>query len=186
MTESRKLRVVLFKSRNKDNRQLSGFKERVVNFVSTRSNGELVGEFEHFAQQGLPGELSRMYVSANARSNDKVKKSLVSHLVEHDDVNMAALPQLVASKASLSKNRAESKWLFDYDDSFDNLSDFLEDVEHYSKNKQGQSVECETYRTPNGHAVVVSRGFDTRELLAKWENVDLMRDGMLCVKWMQV
>ena len=139
MTESRKLRVVLFKSRNKDNRQLSGFKERVVNFVSTRSNGELVGEFEHFAQQGLPGELSRMYVSANARSNDKVQKSLVSHLVEHDDVNMATLPQLVASKASLSKNRAESKWLFDYDDSFDNLFDFLEDVEHYSKGNQSSA-----------------------------------------------
>ena len=39
-------------------------------------------------------------------------------------------------------------------------------------------------KTPNGHAVIVSRGFDTRELMQKWgSTVELKKDEMLCVDW---
>ena len=39
------------------------------------------------------------------------------------------------------------------------------------------------YKTPNGYAVVVERGFDSRDLLSKYPFVELKRDDMLCVKW---
>ena len=66
------LRVVLFKSRNKDNRDLDGFKERSVGFVSTRGMDQLEAEFQDFVRKGVPGELCRMYVTVNRRDNDKV------------------------------------------------------------------------------------------------------------------
>lgn len=62
------LRVVLFKSRNKDNRALDGFKERSVGFVSTRG----LDQFQDFISKGMPGELCRMYVTVNRRDNAKV------------------------------------------------------------------------------------------------------------------
>lgn len=38
-------------------------------------------------------------------------------------------------------------------------------------------------QTPNGYGVVVDQRFDTRELLAKWTNVELKRDDLVCVEW---
>lgn len=40
-----------------------------------------------------------------------------------------------------------------------------------------------THKTPNGYAVVVDNGFDTRKLLEKWSNVSLKKDAMLCFAW---
>ena len=37
--------------------------------------------------------------------------------------------------------------------------------------------------TKNGYAVLVDRGFDTRELLKKWPDVGLKKDDLLLVHW---
>ena len=84
------LRVVLFKSRNKDNRALDGFKERSVGFVSTRSLDQLETEFQDFVRKGMPGELCRMYVTVNRRDNAKVLRGLQHYLLDHPEVSAAA------------------------------------------------------------------------------------------------
>ena len=38
-------------------------------------------------------------------------------------------------------------------------------------------------KTLNGYALVVHQGFDTRELLAKYPDVELKRDAMLLFDW---
>ena len=62
------------------------------------------------------------------------------------------------------------------------LDEFINDIKDCDK--ASVPLEIEVHKTPNGHAVIVSRGFDTRELMKKWSStVELKKDEMLCVDW---
>lgn len=64
--------VVLFVSRNKDNKHLENFKERRMSFVTHDKNSpELTARFEHFVRNGQYNEFSRAYISVNPRSSKK-------------------------------------------------------------------------------------------------------------------
>lgn len=173
------LRVVLFTSRNKDNKGLEGFKKRTKSFLSTKTEDELAPEFKAFRGEGVEGEFSRFYLSVNGRDNDKIRKGLLHYLIDHEEQSMAGIPQRVASIAAKAENRKESNWLFDFDGDPERIQEFIHDVRDSTEN----NLIIQTFITPNGFAVVVNQGFDTRELLDKWEDVTLMRDDMLCVDW---
>lgn len=194
--ETDKLTVVLFVSRNKDNKDLENFSERRKAFNTTRTYEEMKHQFEAFVQEGLEGEMSRMYVSVNPRSNSKTFKAL-QHKMLDEQFNLATLPQRVAALAALKENAYDSKhlnWLFDFDpiegkDLEEILNEFVSDVQKHhlaTQTKKGEArpeMEVKTYKTPNGYAVVVDQRFDTRELLEKWSNVELKRDDLLCYAW---
>lgn len=194
--ENDKLTVVLFVSRNKDNKELPNFTERRNAFTTTKEPEQLYNQFKAFVAQGQVGEMSRMYVSVNPRSNTKTFKALQHKLLD-DEFNLSSLPQRVAALASLKENAYDSKhlkWLFDFDpvegkNTEEFLQEFLADVQYYhetTQTKQGEDrpkMTVKTYKTPNGYGVVVDQRFDTRELLAKWTNVELKRDDLVCVEW---
>ena len=194
--ESDKLTVVLFVSRNKDNKNLPKVTERRNAFTTTKEPEQLYNQFKAFVAQGQVGEMCRMYVSVNPRSNTKTFKALQHKLLDNE-FNLSSLPQRVAALASLKENAYDSKhlkWLFDFDpvdgkDTEELLQEFLADVQHYHETTQTKHGEArptmtvESYKTPNGYGVVVDQRFDTRDLLSKWTNVELKRDDLLCVKW---
>lgn len=194
--ESDKLNVVLFVSRNKDNKNIDGFKERRNAFTTTKNASELFEKFEAFAAEGKFGEMSRMYFSVNPRSNAKTFKAL-QHKMLDGEFNLSSLPQRVAALAALKENAYDSqnlKWLFDFDpvmglDTEKLLQSFLSDMQlahELTPTKHGETrpkMNVEVYKTPNGYSVVVDQRFDTRTLLEVWNNVELKRDGLLCVKW---
>lgn len=194
------INVVLFVSRNKDNKHIDNFKERRNAFVTTRDKNDyrLVEDFKAFVRKGEIGEMCRMYISVNPRSNVKTQKALLHQLID-EDYNMATLPQRIAAIAAKKENAADSKhlkWMFDFDpiegQELDKAVDaFLNDVYYYhnnTKTKKGKkrpAINIESYKTPNGYAVVVDQRFDTRELLKTWTNVELKRDDLLCTKWVR-
>lgn len=194
--ESDKLNVVLFVSRNKDNKNVKDFKERRNAFVTTKNAEELFEKFSAFAREGLDGEMSRMYFSVNPRSNAKTFKAL-QHKMLDQKFNLSSLPQRVAALAALKENAYDSqhlKWMFDFDpveglDTEKLLQSFLFNMKLCHELTQTKCHETrpkmtvETYKTPNGYAVVVDQRFDTRELLETWTNVTLKRDDLLCVGW---
>lgn len=59
--DSDKLNVVLFVSRNKDNKHLKNFTERRNAFTTTREFEDIKDQFKAFVEAGQPGEFSRMY-----------------------------------------------------------------------------------------------------------------------------
>ena len=71
--DNKPVHVVLFISRNKDNKNVSGFIERRESFITTWNAGDprLLAEFKRFINLGLPGEVCRMYYSVNARDPKK-------------------------------------------------------------------------------------------------------------------
>lgn len=175
------LRVVLFISRNKDNKGVESFKERRECFVTHRDFYDDVIErkFDAFAAGGQNGEQSRMYISVNARDEKKVRKALLHELIDKEDFSLSNIEALVASIAARKENALEKKWMFDFDyDDVDKLNEFIKDVHAIDK-----AVCTQAHKTPHGYAVVTSRGFDTRELAKKWPDVTLKRDDLLCVAW---
>ena len=106
-------RVVLFKTRNKDNKHIEGFKENTKQFLVTDIDN-VSEKFDKFVSKQPEGVLCRCYVSVNKRNGDLIQKQLISYLalndmdlskIESKSVSLAMLPQCATSK----------KWLFDFD-----------------------------------------------------------------------
>lgn len=189
--------IVLFVSRNKDNKHIDGFVERRKAFVTSQAANELYSKFKAFVKEGKPGEFSRMYYSVNARCNHKTQKALLHKLIE-ENYNMGTLPQRIAAIAARKENAKYSKnlkWLFDFDpientNIHKEVVSFVDDIKYFyttTKNKKKKKdeikppIKIETYKTPNGYAVIIDQRLDTRELLKRWKNVELKRDDLYCV-----
>ena len=181
-------RNVLFVSRNKDNSWLNDsihkpFKPRTKSFVAKVSPfdvSSLYNEFEAFVNEGVNGEVSRLYVSVNARDEQRVHKALIHELIDKPDFDMTKIDSKIASIAMKPANRKTSHWLFDFDrTNFDLFYEFFTEVSKQTK------ILAQT-PTMNGYALVVAHGFDTREILRKYPMATLKRDAMLLSYWKKI
>ena len=181
MNDDKPIHVVIFVSRNKDNIDIEEFKERRHAFITTADKDDtyLLYRFEAFVKSGVAGETSRMYYSVNSRNPENINKDLVHYLIDNPDMNPSSIAGKLAGIAALSKNALTHKWMFDFDSKDrDKLSEFKSDIVDIDC-----SLKPEEYDTKNGYAVIVDHGFDTRELLSKWTDVELKRDDLLLVEW---
>ncbi len=175
------LRVILFKSTSKDNKEVKGYKERVQVFLTDKEAiSELSPAFEKFVLDGVVGEMSRFYVSINSRNPEIIKRILVKKILL-DNISVLDMNTITCSVADLAECASEKKWLFGFDDdNYEAVKHFIEKVKEYG-NLAGNEVEL--HDTPNGYAVIVNHGFDTRKLLEEFPNVTLKRDDKLCYDW---
>lgn len=196
------LTVIVFMSRNKDNKEIPGFKERRKAFtvseksLSTKDGNIAVNRlFYNFVKDGKPGELSRLYISINKRSNEKTFIAL-QHEMLNRKFNLATMPQKIASIAARKENAYDPKnlfWLFDFDridglsdNEFDNkIQEFVEDVKLTYTLTKGEYLDGLMFmrKTVTGAAIIVGDHFNTRELLKRWPNVTLKRDDLMLVVW---
>lgn len=182
--EEGSLYVVLFISRNKDNRNVENFKERRQSFVyhsvNPMTDERLKEKFKDFLSDGVPGETCRLYVSVNRKDEEKAKKALTVELITKDNIKLSRIAAITASLCAKKENAAESKWMFDFDINDESkLKEFVRDIKDLNV-----VSHIETHRTAHGYAVIVEHGFDTRKLLDKWgKDVTLKRDDMLLAYW---
>lgn len=164
---------VLFVSRNKDNVNVEGFKERREPFLSTKVNDKdyMERKFQSFVNNGVTGELSRMYDSINSRKVAETKRALLHYLIDRqDDYNLAALESIAVKVAMQRDLAAEKKRLFDFDINDETkVNEFVKDL----TDRGIPEGDVFKYKTPNGYAVVINRGADLRGL------VDTMPDAKL-------
>lgn len=166
------LYVYLIRSRNKDNKDIPNFKERAKTILEYKENEDKVIEvFNDFATKGLPGEQTRLYRSVNSRNEEKIREELIIRLLR-DKPSMTQLNRTLASVAQQVQNRDESKWLFDFDIDDEKLADkFIHAIHSYSVIIPIKLIE--KYKTPNGYAIIIPHGFDTRELMENWKDYDI-------------
>ncbi len=186
-SDKRPVHIVLFKSRNKDNKGLMDYHERQISFLSKESmeSEKLEREFDAFVKGGVPGEMCRMYVSVNERSEQKIYQMLLHNLIDHPDADLCSIQSRIASIAAAKECAATKRWLFDFDiDSEAAVQDFRSDIIEIAK-KEGHSISISTYKTPHGYAVITDRGFVTGSLFEKRDRKDvtLMKDDLLCINW---
>ena len=172
------MKAAFFVSRNKDNKDVPGFKERKRVFLYDEATDNWHSRFDRFVKEGLPGEFCRFYVSVNERDMEAVRKELICRLVKDEGINLKRIESTIVSIAMKKENAANDAWLFDFDeDDYERLLQFRDEVAKYTM------FVPRVYKTPNGFAIISEVGFDTRELLEHWPNVELKRDGMLCMYW---
>ena len=188
-----KIYLYLLHSRNKDNKDIENFKQRTKAILAYEEDEEkILKEFEKFAEEGVEGETSRLYRSVNARNEEKVREEVIIRLLR-DKISLTRLNSLVMSAALKTENKAESKWLFDFDvDDEVAAAEFVIDVNralNMTWDEEGKEpifldIKVEKYKTPNGYAIVVPHGFDTRELMENWKDYDitLKKDDLLFLK----
>ena len=165
------LYVYLIRSRNKDNKDIPNFKERVKTILEYKENEDKVIEaFKSFAAKGVPGEQTRLYRSVNSRNEEKIREEFIIRLLR-DKPSMTQLNRTLASVAQQVQNRDESKWLFDFDvDDELLMNDFVHEIVMYS---EIPLLDIQVYKTPHGYAIIVPHGFDTRELMEEWKDYDI-------------
>lgn len=193
--------AVMFISRNKDNKNLEGFRERRLSFLSTRVNDEeyMARKFKSFVNDGIDGEMSRMYVSVNSRNVYKSKKELLHYLIDNmDSYNLAALDGIAVKIAMKREMAAEKKRLFDIDINDESkVNEFVNDL--YARGATDETVKV--HKTRNGYAVIIERGVDLRGLVDtmpeakfkdkkdkgpwKWskDEVGYKQDDLLLMEW---
>jgi len=174
-----KLYVYLMRSRNKDNKDIEHFKERTKVILEYEENEDKINlAFEKFVKEGVKGEKSRLYKSVNSRNENIIKRELFIRFLR-DSPSVTKINRVLASVAQSYVTRDEKKWLFDFDETdITVLNNFLSDIPCENP------CENTVYQTPNGYAIVVEHGFDTRELMKKYSEYDitLKKDDMLFLR----
>lgn len=176
------IHVVLFVSRNKDNKNIEGFEERRMSFITHEplTSIKLKEKFSDFVNHGLLGETSRMYYSVNARDGEKIHRALLHFLFDNPSFNLCSIQSKLAGIAAQKEMAAEKRWMFDFDiDDETAVKKFCNDI---------LAIDNDAiygYRkTPHGYAVVTDHGFDCRALMEKWgSDVTLKRDDLICIDW---
>lgn len=172
--------LAMFVSRNKDNQDVVGFRQRNRTFLTSKSTGELELDFLDFCNRGVRSENCRFYISVNERNHSVIYRGLQHYLIDNPELDLTKMESQVASLAMKENARLTKRFMFDYDGNKNYIGLFLDDV---TKLMGADNVIFNITETPNGFAVITEHGFDTRELLIKWgNNVGLKRDGMQFVK----
>lgn len=174
--------VVLYISRNKDNKHIEDFKERRVSRFVENNPKHIREKFEEFVRKGCKGEWCRCYISLAPRDENIVKRKLIHELVD-DNVDLTKIESKIASIAMQPECATEKKWLFDFDiDDRQQLEEFIKDI-----HKISPLMEIEFLKTPHGYSVITT-SFDTRSLFEKWTprgvtKDDLKKDNMKLIMW---
>lgn len=169
--------MVLFVTRNKDNKHIEGFKGSSNQFLVTDVSN-VSEKFGEFVSKQLEGTLCRCYISVNKRNGSLVQKQLISYLALND-ADLSKISRKTTSIAMLPQCAVTKKWLFDFDyESEEQVLEFVQDIKDINN-----TLEVEYKKTVHGYAVITSHSFDTRDLLKKWAECENKKDGMLLTEW---
>lgn len=174
---------VLMTSRNKDNKELPGFKQRTWSFLVPENYNrfELNDTFDKFIAEGVRGEVSRAYISVNLRDGAKVHQALMHDLIDQPDMDLTKIAHRLTQLATAKTSRTHH-WLLDVDTHSHHL---LQEIVAYLQELFAQTNMDNTFilkKSLSGYHIIVDHGFDTRELLAKFPEIDLKRDAMTLLK----
>lgn len=189
--ESNEMGLVLFISRGKDNENVAGFKQRTYQFLTKEpaNSGILKRKFKKFVEKGEFLERSRFYYSVNKRDRNKTKRALLHYLIDHDDLDLGRLDNLAAGISAKPENKAENKWMLDLDIDFNaDYDDYIKEQRKLNKllkcviqDSGDENIVDRIIDTPNGYHIIVKHGFDTRNILDKYPNLELKRDDFYLV-----
>ena len=170
-------------SRNKDNQNVPGFKQRAYGFICDENDESKAYEkFERFVSDGVLGEKSRLYKTINPRDEERTKRELIVELLRNPSVRIQDIKNRVVGIAAKSRLKGYNRLLFDFDiDDAEQVAEFCDEIEAIAdKDNRGSIVSPEVFKTPHGYAVVVQDGFNYNKLSDKWKNgVEYKGDGML-------
>lgn len=183
----------LFISRNKDNKDIEGFKPRRESFLFHEIDDKMLDRFDNFVKRGQKNELCRCYISVNSRNASKINKYLIHHLIDNVcTIDPANIQLILCGIAMKHENRETSRWLLDVDtkdeDILDKIYKYLGDlgfirytvpIDEEILNRIDSYLYDRWYfvrESLNGFHIITSRGFDVKGL--DDIDVDVKRDDL--------
>lgn len=168
---------VLFISRNKDNNDVPGFRERRESFYTKKSDVVILSKFRDFINKGRLGEFCRCYISVNERDDAKVRKMLIHELIDNEDADLTRVQNYVVAIAAKKECAKGKMWMFDLDDDSEEVK-----YQVVTDMLNAGAIVKECGRTPHGYYIIVEKGFDPRALFDKYP-ITLKRDDLKCIAW---
>lgn len=177
--------TVVLNSRNKDNKGVKDFRERKKVFLvrefepymgEIEEEFNMYEEFERFVQEGVEGEMSRLYISVNSRNEKKIQRDLFMELYDKQ-LDFVSFQRKLVSIANKDVNKASRNYLLDYDkDSSE--KEMLKDLEEIKGNiKHGNILEILLYKKTLNGWHIITNPFDIRAINKDY--ITVKKDGML-------
>lgn len=185
--------TVIFTSRPKDNKDVAGFHARGEQHVARLEFATLghladvtvarFGDmFERFANAGVAGETSRLYVTLNGADSDRCLKELALEIMQDKVSSVTKVNAAVASLVARPDMSATKRWLFDADCDEKTARKFAKRVDEELAKRYGADsplAKCYMFPSKSNFAVCTNARFDTRKLLAEFPDVELKKEASL-------
>lgn len=179
--QKKALAVVTFCSRHKDNDNVDGFKPRCQAFpvyLNPIDIETLQSKFQKFCNEGLPNEVSRFYITLNARYEDGVRSDLICRILQNE-TNFSLMNRVITSVAARCNDLVTKCWMFDVDGDDMTQQSIEFAVMMYTQNQQlasGVRQAAALYKTKSGCHVITSAHFDTRKIEQYYSQATLKRN----------
>lgn len=176
--QKKALAVVTFCSRNKDNGNVDSFKSRCQAFpvyLNPIDIETLQSKFQKFAKEGLSDEVSRFYITLNARYEDGVRNDLICRMLQNE-TDFSRMNRVITSIAARCNDLVTKCWMFDVDgDSMAQQSaEFVVMIDTQAQElASGVRQAVDSYKTKNGCHIITSAHFDTRKIEEYYSQVTL-------------
>lgn len=179
--QKKALAVVTFCSRHKDNQNIEGFKPRCQAFpvyLNPIDIETLKSKFQKFCNEGLPHEVSRFYITLNARYEDGVRNDLICRMLQNE-TNFSLMNRVTTSVAARCNDLVTKCWMFDADG--DNVAqgsaEFAVAISTRTQElMSGVRQAAASYKTKNGCHIITSAHFDTRKVESYYPQATLKRN----------
>ena len=179
--DEKALAVVTFCSRHKDNQGIEGFKQRCQAFpvyLNPIDSEMLETKFQKFCEDGLPYEVSRFYITLNARYERGVQNDLICHILQNG-VNLSSMNRVTTSIAARCNDLVTKRWMFDVDgdDMAQQSAEFSVIIATKTRElASGVRQAAASYKTKNGCHIITSAHFDTRKVEQYYPQATLKRN----------
>ncbi len=179
--QKKALAVITFCSRNKDNGNVDGFKSRCQAFpvyLNPIDVETLQSKFQKFVEEGLPNEVSRFYITLNARYEDGVRNDLICRMLQNE-TDLSLMNRFTTSVAARCNDLVTKCWMFDVDgDSMAQQSaEFAVMIDTQTQElASGVRQAAASYKTKNGCHIITSAHFDTRKIEEYYSQITLKRN----------
>ena len=180
-SDEKALAVVTFCSRHKDNQNIEWFKPRCKAFpvyLNPIDSETLKAKFQKFCEDGLPYEVSRFYITLNARYERGVQNDLICHMLQNG-ANLSNMNRVTTSVAARCNDLVTKCWMFDVDGDDMTQQSIEFAVMMYTQNQQlasGVRQAAALYKTKSGCHVITSAHFDTRKIEQYYSQATLKRN----------
>lgn len=180
-SDEKALAVVTFCSRHKDNQNIEGFKQRCKAFpvyLNPIDAETLKETFQKFCEEGLPYEVSRFYITLNARYERGVQNDLICHILQNG-ANLSNMNRVTTSIAARCNDLVTKCWMFDVDGNSveQEAVEFAVAIDTQTQwHASGRKQAAVSYKTKNGCHVITSAHYDTRKMEQYYPQATLKRN----------
>lgn len=159
--------------RNKDNNNLSGKELCIRHIIKDEKDINIL----KYKASVIGFGVWRIYRTVNKRDFIRAKKALIHYLIDNEEKYF--IESIWKTILLKPENKAENKFLLDIDADYEKYKSVIEYLI-----KSNIDI-LEENKTPNGFHIITN-GFDTREIINKFDFLEIKKDALFFIEQFRV